>query len=228
MPTHKIYSKYAGIGNDILQTNRISLKAKGLLGYLISKPEGWDFSSIRIADEIKESKKTIQSILRELESDGLLIRERLANGRILYHVYSSYELLKEPEVDNDSEQELLRAKMGHISKQDNINKKEYILPKKKELNSKNSLTPCTQEEIESISEDLGVRTEDVGEIHQTIMDKIDDGVFQQKKYGKTVYFTLRAWARKALREGRIKKKLTNREEAELYWANATREALEGK
>lgn len=123
MPTHKIYSKYAGIGNDVLQTNRISLKAKGLLGYLVSKPEGWNFSSVRIAKEIKESKKTIQSILRELELDGLLKRERKLKGRVLYHVFSSYELLKEPLVDNDSESKLLRVEKGHISKTRVLEKK---------------------------------------------------------------------------------------------------------
>lgn len=128
MPTHKVHSKYAATGNDVLQTNRISLKAKGLLGYLISKPEGWDFSSVRIANEIKESTKTIQTILRELELDGLLIREKLLNGRVLYHVYSSYELLKEPMVDNDSESKLLRAKMGDISKP-------FLIEKKRERES---------------------------------------------------------------------------------------------
>lgn len=149
MPTHKVYSKYAGIGNDVLQTDRISLKAKGLLGYLVSKPEGWQFSSVRIANEIKESKKTIQSVLRELELDGLLLREKLANGRVLYHVYSSYELLKEPKVDNDSEQELLRAKMGHISKN-------FLIEKKRERGSRSA--SLRSDSVKGISKGVGAKS----------------------------------------------------------------------
>jgi biotin operon repressor len=114
MPTHKIYSKYAGIGNDVLQTDRISLKAKGLLGYLISKPEGWDFSAKRIASEIKDGREAIWSAMKELESDGLIIREKQANGRVIYHVYSSYELLNEPNSGNASQVKTQSGKIRAI------------------------------------------------------------------------------------------------------------------
>lgn len=124
MPTHKIYSKYAGIGNDVLQTDRISLKAKGLLGYLVSKPGGWNFSTRRIANEIKEGRDSIIAGLKELESEGLVRREKLANGRVLYHVYSSYELLNEPESGNPTVGKPHRGKTPPISKQEIYKKRE--------------------------------------------------------------------------------------------------------
>lgn len=125
MPTHKVYSKYAGLGNDVLQCRNLSLKAKGLLGYLVSKPEGWSFSAKRIAKEIKEGYEAILSGMKELETVGLLVREKVANGRVLYHVYSSYELLNSPESDN--------ATVGkpHSGKTRLINNKEYRIKKKK-------------------------------------------------------------------------------------------------
>jgi predicted transcriptional regulator len=109
MPTHKIHSKYAGIGNDVLQTNRISLKAKGLLGYLVSKPEGWDFNGDRISREIKEGRDSVYNTLKELERDGLIEREKQADGRVIYHIYSSYELL---EVANDGLAKLGKSQVG--------------------------------------------------------------------------------------------------------------------
>ncbi len=122
MPTHKVYSKYATIGNDVLQTNKISLKAKGLLAYLISKPEGWQFSARRMALELKEGRESILSGLAELETAGLLRREKTANGRVFYHVYSSYELQKTPESGNPTVGFSHRGKTRPINKKDNINR----------------------------------------------------------------------------------------------------------
>lgn len=100
MPTHKVHSKYAAVGNDVLQSDQITLKAKGLLAYLISKPEGWDFAAKRMEKELLESYPTLLKILAELEGCRLLRREKLPNGKVLYHVFSSWELLEKPELNN--------------------------------------------------------------------------------------------------------------------------------
>lgn len=204
MPTHKIYSKYAGIGNDVLQTNRISLKAKGLLGYLISKPEGWEFSSIRIAEEVKESKKTVQSILRELELDGLLRRERLANGRILYHVFSSYELLIEPEVDNDSEQEWLRARMGHISNKENTNNKKESKSTHTEQEFEKVMSLLTNEHIQTFAQKYKITPPVVVKVwEQMVRSKLSRG----QAY-KNWILALHNWIQPQIDDGKIKQVLS--------------------
>ncbi len=70
-----IKERYGTTPNEVLNHSEISLKAKGLYGFLQCKPESWNFSTERIAQQLKESIKTIRNTLQELESFGLLERE---------------------------------------------------------------------------------------------------------------------------------------------------------
>lgn len=60
--------------NHIINDEKISLKAKGLYLYLISKPDNWAFSADRIAKESKDGEDSVKSALKELEKHGYLVR----------------------------------------------------------------------------------------------------------------------------------------------------------
>lgn len=72
-----------------------------------------------------------------------------------------------------------------------------------ERTSKNSHMPCSTQEMEDIAKELNVNTVDVIRVHATIIDKIADGSFSEKKY-KTVYYTLKQWVRMGIERGTIK------------------------
>jgi hypothetical protein len=74
-----IKTKYSVIPNDLVNSDQISLKAKGLFAYIQSKPDGWDFSAERIANHIKEGLQSVSSALKELEKSGYLVREKRQN-----------------------------------------------------------------------------------------------------------------------------------------------------
>lgn len=61
------------------------------------------------------------------------------------------------------------------------------------ITSKNGLVPCTEEELRCIADTKNFSLSEVRRIHDIIMLKIADGIFQKKGYGKTVYFTLMNW-----------------------------------
>jgi len=69
-----VSSRYGTTPNDILNHKEISLKAKGLYGFLQCKPDNWSFSTERIASQLKESEKVIRVTLQELERYNLLTR----------------------------------------------------------------------------------------------------------------------------------------------------------
>lgn len=78
-----VYSKnFAQVHNLAMEDSRLSLKAKGLLAYLNSKPSDWDFSSYRIALETKDGKDSIKAALRELDELGYIERKKLGSGRM--------------------------------------------------------------------------------------------------------------------------------------------------
>lgn len=64
------------IQNALFQNKKISLKAKGLLGYMLSLPSDWDYTIEGLTKSLLEGKASIQSTLNELENEGYLERIR--------------------------------------------------------------------------------------------------------------------------------------------------------
>ena len=93
-----IKNRYATIPNDLVNSTEISLKAKGLFAYIQSKPDGWEFSAERISNQLKEGLPTINSALKELETNGYLKRERYQNEFGHWHV--QYLLCEIPVTEN--------------------------------------------------------------------------------------------------------------------------------
>ncbi len=89
---------YTTMSNYHLRDKRISLKAWGLMSWMLSLPDEWDFTISGIVACTKDGKDSVRSALSELEKAGYLIRdyERDENGR--YDV--NYTLLEEPERKN--------------------------------------------------------------------------------------------------------------------------------
>ena len=84
---------YTVMSNYHLQDKNLSFKAKGLLSYMLSLPDSWDYSVRGLSAISKEGIKAINSILKELEDNNYLIRNRKQkqNGRF-YYEYNIYEI----------------------------------------------------------------------------------------------------------------------------------------
>ena len=86
---------YTVMSNYHLRDDRLSLKAVGLMSWMLSLPDNWDYSIAGItACRKKEGKDAIRSALKELEDAGYLIRDtkRDANGRFS----REFTLIEEP------------------------------------------------------------------------------------------------------------------------------------
>lgn len=75
----RIISKigYTTLQNSMIVDKRLSLKTKGLMAVMLSRPEGWDFSVSGLAAFCGCGKDTIRSALKELETAGYLTRQQL-------------------------------------------------------------------------------------------------------------------------------------------------------
>ena len=71
------------IGNTGLKDKRLTLKAKGLLAYMLSLPDDWTFYETELTKHSKDGRDAIRSALRELEGAGYLVRnqERKDSGK---------------------------------------------------------------------------------------------------------------------------------------------------
>lgn len=85
---------YTVMSNHHLRNPELTLKAKGLLSMMLSLPEAWSYSIRGLAAICKEGVDAIGAALKELETQGYIVRHQLRDdkGRISDTEYVIYEL----------------------------------------------------------------------------------------------------------------------------------------
>jgi len=78
-------TKYVAVDNAVAEDRRLSFRARGVLVYLLAKPDGWAFSAERIARDGSEGREAVRSALAELRACGYyrVTRERGDGGRVV-------------------------------------------------------------------------------------------------------------------------------------------------
>ena len=143
------------ISNYHFQDKEISLKAKGLLGLMLSLPSNWDYSINGLVAIVKENKAAVQSALKELEEHKYLKRTRVQDetGRFDY-VYDIYEKPydKLPWTENRcTDIQCTENRCTENQPQINTNKQSTNKQNTKELNTNNSLKEnCKKETVNSV------------------------------------------------------------------------------
>jgi len=83
---------YTTMSNYHLRDKNLSYKAKGLLSFMLSLPDTWDYSMNGLVSVSKENIGAVRTILHELEENKYLLRTRYQNnkGQFQYE-YTIYE-----------------------------------------------------------------------------------------------------------------------------------------
>lgn len=78
---------YSVIHNGILNDDRLSLKARGLAAYLLTKPDNWRINRDLLAKQFPDGVWAVRGALKELETCGYLTRTRVSNnGRFSWEI----------------------------------------------------------------------------------------------------------------------------------------------
>ena len=88
---------FTTLSNFHLQDKNLSLKAKGLLSYMLSLPNDWSYSIQGLKSTLKEGREAIRTTLKELEKYGYLIRNRLRGEHGEFIGGSEYVIYEQPE-----------------------------------------------------------------------------------------------------------------------------------
>ncbi|CAM5313843.1 hypothetical protein [Streptomyces abikoensis] len=72
------------ISNATLEDSRLSFRARGILAFLLAKPDGWIARTEAIAQKGKEGRDAVRNAVKELKEVGYyrVVTERLDNGQI--------------------------------------------------------------------------------------------------------------------------------------------------
>jgi hypothetical protein len=95
---------YVMLNKGFLNDDRMSWRAKGLLAYLLSKPDDWQIMIVDLVKKSKEGRDAVYNALKELEELFYLTRnqERDIKGKMGKMVYTVYEqpLTENPYTEN--------------------------------------------------------------------------------------------------------------------------------
>lgn len=84
---------YTVMSNYHLRDKNLSYKAKGLLSFMLSLPEDWDYSLAGLCSISKESKDGIRLILKELQEQHYVEIEKVrGDNRYFEYNYLIYEV----------------------------------------------------------------------------------------------------------------------------------------
>lgn len=96
--TSKRENPYVMLDKYFLSDTRLTWKAKGMLAYLLSKPDDWKIILDDLIKRSSDGRDSVKAGLRELEKTGYLVREqqRKVNGKfgdIEYLIYERPQIL---------------------------------------------------------------------------------------------------------------------------------------
>lgn len=78
--------RFTQVDRNLVNDRVLSFKARGILVWLLDKPDDWETTAERIEQQGKEGREAIRSGLKELEERGYLVRRkwRASNGQWQY------------------------------------------------------------------------------------------------------------------------------------------------
>lgn len=91
--------EYVSIANAILQDKSLSWEARGIMAYLLSKPDGWECRNYDLVNQGPAGKSIIQRVLKELQEAGYIYRYRKSDGHKIEWITEIYET---PELNTTS------------------------------------------------------------------------------------------------------------------------------
>lgn len=73
--------KFTTVDRRTINDARLSLRALGLLVWILDKPDEWSANSAQIAREVKEGRDAVRAAMREMEEAGYLVRTKVRSDR---------------------------------------------------------------------------------------------------------------------------------------------------
>ncbi|UXS59864.1 DnaD domain protein [Staphylococcus ureilyticus] len=102
---HKESGNFVTVHKDFIYDNKLSARSKGILLYLLSRPNDWQIYTSEVQKHMKDGVKSVNSAVNELISIGYIKRtlKRSENGTFKGYEYQVYEIPTEmPLAENGS------------------------------------------------------------------------------------------------------------------------------
>jgi len=127
---------FTQVPNEIINDFNVSLKAKGLYLYMVSKPDNWEFSLNGMESQLKESRSAILRIIDELCNLGYMdkIKNRIGSKQAV----NDYVLHLSPILRSESQNETHKMRLTKCDSQNETTSNTIPSNKEKVIKKKDS------------------------------------------------------------------------------------------
>ncbi len=129
---NKQKTNFTLIANNVINDDRLSLKAIGVFTYMFSKPDNWNFTIKSMCSQMKDGERSIKGAIDELKELGYIVYYKHQDGSGDYHILYEPKLHNEdknsPKLQNANVNTVKMAERNAINKIDIPNKKDCTKP----------------------------------------------------------------------------------------------------
>lgn len=190
---------FVQIDRSVFENTSLSWKAKGILGYLLSKPDNWKTYVSDIEKKAKDGRDSVRSGLKELEANGYVrkVRVRDENGKFIGWEYEVFEIPTETGFTENGETEIGKSEFGESDtsnnkSSNNYKSNNYLLAEVYQFYQSNFgvLPPIIGEDIEYWCNDLSP---------ELVLEAMKRTLEQNKRTWKYTKGILRDWEHKGVK-----------------------------
>lgn len=152
------------IDRRIFENDGLSLKAKGLLGYLLSRPDNWTICMADLVKRTKDGKASVRSAMEELENCGYVTKVQLRDGNLFNgYEYTVHELPLNPvnstvdrKMENHNSVNQKKENQKSDTNNNDFNNKEYNEKEKAQPQNSDGfiVSETTQQPTQEVTESM--------------------------------------------------------------------------
>lgn len=170
--TMKRENPFVQLDKDFIGNGKLSLKATGLLTYILSKPDGWQIRMKDIQKRFNDGETSIRSAMNELMKEGYVnrFRDRADKGTFGDYVYEVYE---RPEFNPKRENHVMvDSPKRDFPELDNPELDNHVHSNKDFSNNDFSNKKEEEEEENQLAELIALFSDCIGPVNKIIENKI--------------------------------------------------------
>ncbi|MBZ8174782.1 conserved phage C-terminal domain-containing protein [Staphylococcus delphini] len=123
MATFRVYKEsgnFVTVHKDFIHDSNISWKAKGILLYLLSRPDDWQIYETELKKHATDGRDSLRTGIKELEEAGYIHRTRIRDERGCFKEYE-YHVFELPNQVGKSHLGYTQLGKSHLGKPDTTN-----------------------------------------------------------------------------------------------------------
>lgn len=172
---------YTVMSNYHLRDKNISLKAKGLLSWMLSNNDDWDYTISGIVACCKEGETTITTALRELQDTGYVVVKKINPNKECNKIHYEYYVFEEPQWGDNQDIDFQRVESQGVENQGvenqgqrNTNKNNTNLSNNKKSNTEtNNINPLPPKRNGDVMKQMVDNTDLSDNLKNTIKEWLD-------------------------------------------------------